>query len=138
MDKMTKILGTAVMGLALCFFMPVAADAATVDATPTTEQVATNTKDATNTGADTDTEEPLTPEEQAELNQAIKDQKLNDQANNANIRLQPWYTGSAIALNLSQIAYYLTGSVSNVVGQGTAIVQTGTGLLSTIFSLLKP
>ena len=143
--KMTQSLATLVTGVALFLFIPATAHAQTTNdqSTVKTTQVMTNnpkqapTNDDVDTN-DADTEEPLTPAEQAELDQALKDQKLNDQANNANTRLQPWYTGSSIMLNLSQITYYLTGSVSNVVGQGTAIIQTGTNVLGTVLGLLKP
>lgn len=76
--------------------------------------------------------------------QAAEDQK-NQDATNQNTQLQPWYTGSAIAVNLSQAFYNLTGAFSNIVGQGTAIVNTGTSVVGTgvnavisLLSLLRP
>ncbi|GAY71963.1 hypothetical protein [Lentilactobacillus kosonis] len=67
---------------------------------------------------------------------AAEDQKLNQEAQNANIRLQPWYTGTATAANVGQVVYYTTASVSNVVGQATSIVNSITGVASALKSLI--
>ncbi len=61
---------------------------------------------------------------------------MDDQAKSANIRLQPWYTGTAAAANVGQLLYYITGSVSNVVGQGTSIVGAITSIVSTLRNLI--
>ena len=68
--------------------------------------------------------------------QLTEREKINQAAQDANTRLQPWYTGTAAASNVGQLAYYVTGSVSNVVGQGTAIVNSITGVISAIRSLI--
>jgi hypothetical protein len=67
--------------------------------------------------------------------QEAKDAQLDKEAQSANTRLQPWYTGTAAAANVGELAYYVTGSVSNVVGQGTAIVGAVTNVISTIRNL---
>ncbi len=65
-----------------------------------------------------------------------QDAQTNQDAQNANIRLQPDLTKSQIAANQGQYDYDETGAVSNLVGQGTAIVNSICEVISTIKNLL--
>lgn len=61
--------------------------------------------------------------------------KLDQEAQSANTRLQPWYTGTAAVANVGQNLYYVTGAVSNVVGQVIATIGTVAQVVSTIRNL---
>ncbi|WP_052127827.1 hypothetical protein [Lentilactobacillus curieae] len=94
----------------------------------------TATSQPTNEQSTADSQtQPATQEQQPQMTDR---EKKNQEAQDANTRLQPWYTGTAAAANVGQLAYYVTGSVSNVVGQGTAIVNSITGVISAIRSLI--
>ncbi len=62
--------------------------------------------------------------------------QANQDAQNQNIQLQPQLTQSQISANKGQAIYDITGAFSNVVGQGTAIVNSICEIISTIRNLL--
>lgn len=67
---------------------------------------------------------------------SVEDARANQEAENENIRLQPDLTQSQINVNQAQAEYDITGAVSNVVGQGTAIVNSICEIISTIRTLI--
>ncbi|MDG9737252.1 hypothetical protein PVK23_05340, partial [Lentilactobacillus parabuchneri] len=62
--------------------------------------------------------------------------QANQDAQNQNIQLQPQLTQSQISANKGQAIYDITGAFSNVVSQGTAIVNSICEIISTIRNLL--
>lgn len=67
---------------------------------------------------------------------SVEDARENQEAENENIRLQPDLTQSQINVNQAQAEYDITGAMSNVVGQGTAIVNSICEIISTIRTLI--
>ncbi|WP_367376280.1 hypothetical protein [Lentilactobacillus kefiri] len=84
-----------------------------------------NNAEQTNTQS-TQTQPTITPTEA----------QANQDAQNTNIQLQPQLTESQISANQGQALYDITGAFSNVVGQGTAIVNSICEVISTIRNLL--
>ena len=95
----------------------------------------------TTTPADNATTQPTTDNQNSSSAAtpvlSAEDAKKNQDATNENIRLQPALTQSQIGANQGQLAYDITGSVSNVVGQGTAIVNSICQVVSTIRNLFR-
>lgn len=103
--------------------------------TTDSSQQATNSSNSTNNNSSQQVQSSANATNEENSSEDVNDQ-MDDQAKSANIRLQPWYTGTAAAANVGQLLYYITGSVSNVVGQGTSIVGAITSIVSTLRNLI--
>lgn len=104
--------------------------------TLTSSQNSTTSQGSSSTSTNTTGNATSTNSDNSQQSADSLNQQLDKDAKSANTRLQPWYTGTAAASNVGQLLYYLTGSVSNVVGQGTAIVSTLANVITAIRNLL--